>query len=80
MSAHCESKSLANHIVEGYCQEVASDQQQAYAIDSVKFTPLGFFLEHFVYFYCLTSFSHRQRQFFFLELQLILAFHLFWNN
>ena len=55
--AHCEAESLADDVVEGHCEEVASEEQQAEAIDAVEFAPLGLFLENLVDLYGLATLS-----------------------
>ena len=70
MLAHCEAKRLTDHIVEGHCEEVPAEQEQTEAVHAVKLAPLRLFFENFVDLYCLTTFSHLDRQRFFLSLKL----------
>ena len=58
MLAHCEAEGLADDVVEGHGEEVASEEQQAEAIDTIEFAPLGLLLEHLVDLYGLATLSH----------------------
>ena len=58
MLTHRKAKSLTDDIVEGHSEEVATQSQQAHAVDSVELAPLGLLLEQFVDLNGLSPLTH----------------------
>jgi len=77
MLAHCKAESLADNVVEGHSQEVASEEKQTESVHSVKLAPLRFLLEKFVNLHRLPPLSNLDWQSLFFPLDIEVSFLLF---
>ena len=77
MLAHGEAEGLANHIVEGHGEEVASQQEQAQTKHAIELAPLSLLFEHLVHLNSLASLPDLDREGLLLTLNVQLAFDFF---
>ena len=77
MLTHRKAESLADNVVEGHSEEVASEEKQTEPVNSVKLAPLRFLLEKFVNLYRLPPLSHLDRQSLFFPLDIEVSFLIF---
>ena len=66
MLAHGKTKGLTDYVVEGNDEEITTEKHEKHAVESIEFSPFGFFFEDLIYFYCLPSFSNRKWNFTFI--------------